>query len=100
MLEAAFGRRNHPIWSLLISTIVVAIGICMLLGPASIVGAGLVLYGAGSGIRSIARGTVPLALFGRDGYAVLIGRLACRSSLRSRHRRRSAPCWWAISERT
>ncbi len=76
VLEAAFARRNHPIWSLLIATIVVAIGICMLLGPASIVGAGLVLYGAGGGIRSIARGTVPLALFGRDGYAVLIGRLA------------------------
>jgi hypothetical protein len=29
----------------------------------------------GSGIRSIARGTVPLALFGRDGYAILMGRL-------------------------
>jgi len=37
---------------------------------------GLVLYGAGAGIRSIARGTVPLALFGRDGYATLMGRLA------------------------
>jgi hypothetical protein len=35
-----------------------------------------VLYGSGSGIRSIARGTVPLALFGREGYAILIGRLA------------------------
>ena len=37
---------------------------------------GLILYGSGSGIRSIARGTVPFALFGRDGYAVLMGRLA------------------------
>jgi hypothetical protein len=36
----------------------------------------LVLYGTGSGIRSIAQGTVPLALFGREGYAVLMGRLA------------------------
>ena len=76
VLEAAFGRRHHPIWSLLVSTTVVAIGLGMLLGPASIVGAGLILYGSGSGIRSIARGTVPLALFGRDGYAVLMGRLA------------------------
>jgi predicted MFS family arabinose efflux permease len=76
VLEAAFGRRHHPIWSLLVSTTVVAIGLGMLLGPASIIGAGLVLYGSGSGIRSIARGTVPLALFGRDGYAVLMGRLA------------------------
>jgi MFS family permease len=76
VMEAAFGRRHHPIWSLLAATTVVAIGLGMLLGPASIVGAGLVLYGSGSGIRSIARGTVPLALFGRDGYAVLLGRLA------------------------
>ena len=36
----------------------------------------LVLYGAGVGVNSIARGTVPLALFGSDGYATLMGRLA------------------------
>jgi predicted MFS family arabinose efflux permease len=76
VLEAAFGRRHHPVWSLLIATMAVAIGLGMLLGPSGIIGAGLVLYGSGSGIRSIARGTVPLALFGRDGYAVLMGRLA------------------------
>ena len=76
VLEAAFGRRQHPVWSLLIATVAVAVGLCMLLGPSSIMGAGLVLYGSGSGIRSIARGTVPLALFGREGYAVLLGWLA------------------------
>ena len=76
VLEAAFGRRHHPIWSLLIATVAVAVGLCMLLGPSSIIGAGLVLYGSGSGIRSIARGTVPLALFGREGYAILLGWLA------------------------
>ncbi len=36
----------------------------------------IVLYGMGSGIRSIARGTVPLAMFGREGYAILMGRVA------------------------
>ena len=76
VLEAAFGRRHHPVWSLLIATVAVAVGLGMLLGPSSIIGAGLVLYGSGSGIRSIARGTVPLALFGREGYAVLLGWLA------------------------
>ncbi|MBX6747301.1 MAG: hypothetical protein IRY87_35165 [Acetobacteraceae bacterium] len=35
----------------------------------------IVLYSMGSGIRSIVRGTVPLAMFGREGYAVLMGRL-------------------------
>jgi len=35
----------------------------------------LMLYGAGNGIWSIARGTFPLALFGATGYATLMGRL-------------------------
>ena len=51
----------------------------MLLGPSSVIGVGLVLYGSGSGIRSIVRGTLPLALFGREGYAVLMGWLAMPS---------------------
>jgi hypothetical protein len=58
------------------STILAAIGLGMLAGEPGVVGVGIVLYGSGSGIRSIARGTVPLALFGRDGYAVLMGKLA------------------------
>jgi hypothetical protein len=76
LLETLFGRTRHPIWSLLVSTLLVAVGLGMLAGGVGVAGAGIVLYGAGSGIRSIARGTVPLALFGRQGYAVLIGRLA------------------------
>lgn len=82
VLETLFGRARHPVWSLLVSTVLVAIGLGMLagapgvIGASGVVGAGIVLYGAGSGIRSIARGTVPLALFGREGYPVLMGRLA------------------------
>jgi MFS family permease len=79
VLQAAFGRNRHPIWSFLVSAFLVALGLCMLLGPASVIGAGLVLYGSGSGIRSIVRGTVPLALFGREGYATLMGWLAMPS---------------------
>jgi hypothetical protein len=37
---------------------------------------GLVVYGGGIGLRSIVRGTLPLALFGPVGYPSLIGRLA------------------------
>jgi hypothetical protein len=36
----------------------------------------IILYGAGNGIGSIARGTLPLALFGPQRYPVLMGRLA------------------------
>ena len=79
VLEAAFGRRHHPVWSFLVSSALVAIGLCMLLGPSSVIGAGLVIYGSGSGIRSIVRGTLPLALFGGEGYAVLMGWLAMPS---------------------
>ena len=76
VLEAAFGRKVHPIWSLLICSAAVAIGLATLLGSAELVVLGLILYGGGNGLRSIARGTVPLAMFGREGYAVLMGWLA------------------------
>ena len=48
----------------------------MLAAGLPVVGLALVLYGAGNGIYSIARGTVPLALFGPERYAPLVGRLA------------------------
>lgn len=72
----AAGRRAHPVWSLLASAILVAVGLAMLVGAPGVATAGIVLYGAGSGVRSIARGTVPLALFGRERYAELMGRIA------------------------
>jgi hypothetical protein len=81
VMQALLGRRHHPIWSFLVSGVLVTVGLSMLLGPGSVIGAGLVLYGAGSGIRSIVRGTLPLALFGREGYAVLMGWLAMPSLL-------------------
>lgn len=44
--------------------------------PTRRVGIWLVLYGGGNGIYSIARGTVPLALFGPARYPLVVGRLA------------------------
>ncbi|MFC4168645.1 MFS transporter [Teichococcus aestuarii] len=76
VLEMLFGKKAHPIWSLLASAVLVAVGLGMLVGAPGVVAAGIVMYGMGSGIRSIARGTVPLALFGKEGYAVLMGRIA------------------------
>jgi MFS family permease len=76
VLEAALGRGRHPIWSLVASAVLVAIGLGMLAAEPGAIAVGLVLYGSGSGVRSIAQGTVPLALFGREGYAALMGRLA------------------------
>lgn len=75
-LESVIGRRLHPVWTLVASTVLVASGLATLMGGAGAITVGLVLYGAGSGLRSIAQGTVPLALFGREGYAMLMGKLA------------------------
>ncbi|MES2712793.1 MAG: MFS transporter [Pseudomonadota bacterium] len=76
ILEMLFGRKTHAIWSLVASSVLVATGIAVLVGVSDVAALGIILYGMGSGIRSIARGTVPLALFGREGYAILMGRLA------------------------
>ncbi len=76
VFEMLLGGKAHPIWSLLVSTVLVAVGLGMLIGAPGTMAIGIVLYGSGSGFRSIARGTVPLALFGREGYAGLMGRIA------------------------
>ncbi|MBN8892314.1 MAG: MFS transporter [Rhodospirillales bacterium 70-18] len=76
VVEMLIGRNRHPVWTLLASTLLAAAGLGLIFGDPAMVAVGLVLYGSGSGIRSIARGTVPLALFGREGYATLMGRLA------------------------
>lgn len=83
IVEMAIGRHFHPVWTMVLSTVLVAVGIAMLLAGFPILSLALVLYGAGVGIRSIARGTVPLALFGAAGYAVLMGKLGLPSMLAS-----------------
>ncbi|KQT84955.1 MFS transporter [Methylobacterium sp. Leaf465] len=76
IVEMAGKGRHHPLWTLTAAMVLVAIGIAMLAAGLPVVGLALVLYGAGNGIYSIARGTVPLALFGPERYAPLVGRLA------------------------
>ena len=75
-LEFALGRFHHPIWTLAASALLTAFGIAFISLGAPLLAAGFILYGAGGGLRSIARGTLPLALFGGEGYAALMGRLA------------------------
>src|SRR3984893_8202058 len=75
------GRRFHPIWTMVTSTTLVAGGLVLLRLHLPVIALGLIFHGAGMGIMSIARGTVPLALFGTSRYAVLMGRLALPSLL-------------------
>ena len=62
-------RRIHPLVSARIATALHPIGAAILAvtGPVG-AAAFVVLYGAGNGLLTIARGTVPLALFGPHGY--------------------------------
>lgn len=76
VVEMVVAGKRHPVWTLVASTILVMCGLLLVFGDPAMAAAGVILYGAGSGIRSIARGTVPLALFGREGYATLMGKLA------------------------
>ena len=72
-------RYHHPIWTKIASTLLVATGLAALRIEAPIVPLALALYGAGIGLESIARGTLPLAVFGPERYPVIMGRIAMPS---------------------
>jgi hypothetical protein len=76
VIEMLGSRHYHPIWTMIASTVIVAIGTLWLAVDAPGIAIAVVFYGAGNGIGSIARGTLPLALFDADRYAALMGRLA------------------------
>ena len=76
LIDLLAGQRTHPVWEGLLSAVFVSIGLGLLLIRHEAVLLGLVVYGGGIGLRSIVRGTLPLALFGPVGYPSLIGRLA------------------------
>lgn len=75
-VEMVLGRRYHPIWTMVASVVLVAIAAIMLLAGFPLVWAAIALYGAGNGLGSVARGTLPMALFGPERYPILMGRLA------------------------
>lgn len=76
VVERIFGERYHPIWTMIASCVAMAVGLALLLAGEPILAAAILIYGGGYGIMWIARGTLPLALFGPDRYATLMGRLA------------------------
>ncbi|KPQ09456.1 MAG: Arabinose efflux permease [Saliniramus fredricksonii] len=76
ILEMLIGRKFHPLWTAAVSAILIFAGVTLLAGHAPLIALALMLYGAGIGIRSIVRGTLPLALFDPGIYATMMGRLA------------------------
>lgn len=79
LVESVFGRSYHPIWTLVAAVTLMAIGLAMLIPDWSFVVLAVILYAAGYGITWIARGTLPLALFGPARYPQLIGKIAMPS---------------------
>ena len=69
LLELGFLRRFHPLKSARFGAIMHPVGAVLLvmIGPPAAIAFGL-LHGAGNGILTIAKGTLPLVLFGAKGY--------------------------------
>ena len=80
--EFALMRALHPVWSARIAAMLHPVGALLLaaFGPAAIMPFA-VAYGAGNGMITIARGTLPLAIFGPAGYGLRTGLLAAPGRL-------------------
>ena len=76
IIELAFGRRANPAWALLVSSGSVGLGLLILATAPSFAWLAIILYGAGNGMRTVVRGTLPLTLYGQHEYAAVMGRLA------------------------
>ena len=76
LAEFLIMRRIHPLISARIAALLhpIGVGVFVLIGPMA-ASAFAVLYGAGNGLLTIARGTVPLAVFGPHGYGERTGLL-------------------------
>jgi MFS family permease len=79
LVELLIARYHHPIWTKLVATGLVTLGIAALWAGLPLLIVPLLCYGAGVGLESIARGTLPLAMFAGPSYAARMGRLAMPS---------------------
>jgi MFS family permease len=82
VLEANTLSRFHPLFSTRLACITHPIGACVI----GIFGGGAaaafaLLHGAGNGILTIARGTLPLAIFGPENYAYRLGLIGAPSRI-------------------
>ena len=77
LVEFGLLRAIHPVWSARVAAVMHPLGAAVLgaLGPAG-VALFAVLHGAGNGMITIAKGTLPLAIFGPAGYGLRNGILS------------------------
>lgn len=75
VIEMAGRGRHHPIWTMAVSAGLALIGMGVL-WSGWVAGAAVMAFGAGNGLWSIARGSLPLAVFGASDYPRIMGRIA------------------------
>jgi hypothetical protein len=74
--ESMFGARIHPSLTMIIAVSAITVGVALTpILPLGFVAAALMTYGAGIGLVSVARGSLPLYLFGPLEAPVVSGRL-------------------------
>jgi MFS family permease len=84
LVDALLFARLHPLTVAAISASALPLSVAGLVLGLPVWAAGVLfatLFGVGQGLASIVRGTVPLVLFGREGYAARLGRLAMLRTL-------------------
>ncbi|HKS11885.1 MAG TPA: MFS transporter [Pseudomonas sp.] len=69
-------RNRHPIWTALISTSLVAVGLLLVTTAPAVTAVGLLLFGCGNGLRAIVRGLLPLAMMPTSQYVALMGKMS------------------------
>ncbi len=78
-LNMTLGSGRHPLHVTLVAAVLLLVApIVLALSAPSFAGAvvSTAILGFASGLKSIVQGTLPLALFGRTGYATRLGRMA------------------------
>lgn len=82
LLEAGWLGRFHPLLSARLAMLMNPIGVvALVVGGPLLASTFTVLYGAGNGIITIARGTLPLLLFGPAGFGRRVGMISLPSRI-------------------
>jgi len=76
--QALFLRRVHPLAMTIAQQVLVPLSVVCLVSGLPVLPAAIIftlMYGVGHGIMAVISSTLPLALFGRQGYGELLGRI-------------------------
>jgi MFS family permease len=77
LAEFIFAQKRHPLdVAIFTMALMPAAFLLLAFGGATVAIAFAIGYGISQGLLTIVRGTVPLALFGAAGFAIVLGRLA------------------------